>query len=90
MYFWFFYKTRRIDGLASGKGVYICENLQEANEAVEEIFGGKFGEAKNVLIEEFLKGDEMSFFVICDGKNFQKFQTAQDHFWLKQTIFKFL
>ena len=69
----------KVDGLASGKGVYICENSQEANEAVEEIFGGKFGEAKNVLIEEFLKGDEMSFFVICDGNNFQKFQTAQDH-----------
>ena len=69
----------KVDGLASGKGVYICENSQEANEAVEEIFGGKFGKAKNVLIEEFLKGDEMSFFVICDGNNFQKFQTAQDH-----------
>ena len=69
----------KADGLASGKGVYICENLHEANESVKEIFGGKFGEAKNVLIEEFLKGDEMSFFVICDGKNFQKFQTAQDH-----------
>ena len=69
----------KADGLASGKGVYICENLYEANEAVKEIFGGKFGETKKVLIEEFLKGDEMSFFVICDGKNFQKFQTAQDH-----------
>ena len=69
----------KADGLASGKGVYICENLNNANEAIKEIFGGKFGEAKNVLIEEFLKGDEMSFFVICDGKNFQKFQTAQDH-----------
>ena len=69
----------KTDGLASGKGVYICENLQEANKAVKEIFGGKFGEAKNILIEEFLKGDEMSFFVICDGKCFQKFQTAQDH-----------
>jgi phosphoribosylamine--glycine ligase len=69
----------KADGLASGKGVYICENSHEANESVKEIFGGKFGEAKNVLIEEFLKGDEMSFFVICDGKNFQKFQTAQDH-----------
>ncbi len=67
------------DGLASGKGVYICENSYSANEAVKEIFDGKFGEAKNVLIEEFLKGDEMSFFVICDGKNFQNFQTAQDH-----------
>ena len=69
----------KADGLASGKGVYICENSHEANESVKEIFGGKFGEAKNVLIEEFLKGDEMSFFVICDGKNFQNFQTAQDH-----------
>ena len=69
----------KADGLASGKGVYICENLYSANEAVKEIFDGKFGEAKNVLIEEFLKGDEMSFFVICDGKNFQNFQTAQDH-----------
>ena len=69
----------KADGLASGKGVYICENSYSANEAVKEIFDGKFGEAKNVLIEEFLKGDEMSFFVICDGKNFQKFQTAQDH-----------
>jgi len=69
----------KADGLASGKGVYICENSHAANEAVKEIFGGKFGEAKNILIEEFLKGDEMSFFVICDGKNFQKFQTAQDH-----------
>jgi len=69
----------KADGLASGKGVYICESSYEANESVKEIFGGKFGEAKNVLIEEFLKGDEMSFFVICDGKNFQKFQTAQDH-----------
>jgi len=69
----------KVDGLASGKGVYICENLYSANEAVKEIFDGKFGEAKNVLIEEFLKGDEMSFFVICDGKNFQNFQTAQDH-----------
>ena len=69
----------KADGLAAGKGVYICENLNTAGKAVKEIFNGKFGEAKNVLIEEFLKGDEMSFFVICDGKNFQKFQTAQDH-----------
>ena len=69
----------KADGLASGKGVYICEDSYSANKAVKEIFDGKFGEAKNVLIEEFLKGDEMSFFVICDGKNFQNFQTAQDH-----------
>ena len=69
----------KADGLAAGKGVYICENIKIANNAVEEIFNGKFGIAKNVLIEEFLKGEEMSYFVISDGKTFKKFQTAQDH-----------
>ena len=69
----------KADGLAAGKGVYICENKQESIQAVKEIFEGKFGEAKNVLIEEFLKGEEMSYFVISDGKIFKKFQTAQDH-----------
>jgi phosphoribosylamine--glycine ligase len=47
--------------------------------AVEEIFNGKFGEAKNVLIEEFLKGEEMSYFIISDGTTIKKFETAQDH-----------
>ena len=47
--------------------------------AVEEIFNGKFGEAKNVLIEEFLKGEEMSYFIISDGTTFKSFETAQDH-----------
>ena len=69
----------KADGLASGKGVYICEKKEEYIEAVKEIFGGKFGEAKQILIEEFLKGEEMSFFVICDGENYKKFSTAQDH-----------
>jgi len=46
---------------------------------VEEIFNGKFGIAKNILIEEFLSGEEMSYFIISDGKIFKKFQTAQDH-----------
>ena len=69
----------KADGLASGKGVYICENMKVATKAVEEIFNGKFGVAKNILIEEFLKGEEMSYFVISDGKTFKKFQTAQDH-----------
>ena len=44
----------KADNLASGKGVYICNNNDEANNAVEEIFNGKFGKAKNLLIEEFL------------------------------------
>ena len=47
--------------------------------AVKEIFQGKFGDAKNVLIEEFLNGEEMSFFVISDGISIQNFGTAQDH-----------
>jgi len=69
----------KADGLASGKGVYICEKLKEAEVAISEIFDGKFGVAKNVLIEEFLKGEEMSYFIISDGIKFAKFQTAQDH-----------
>ena len=60
-------------------GVYICENKNQSIEAIKEIFGGKFGEANNVLIEEFLKGEEMSFFIISDGISFQNFGTAQDH-----------
>ena len=69
----------KADGLAAGKGVYICDYKENAINAIEEIFNGKFGKAKNVLIEEFLKGEEMSYFVISDGKDIQKFQTAQDH-----------
>ena len=69
----------KADNLASGKGVYICENKKQSNEAIKEIFGGKFGEAHNVLIEEFLEGEEMSFFIISDGISFQNFGTAQDH-----------
>ena len=69
----------KADNLASGKGVYICNSLSEAMLAVEEIFNGKFGPTKNLLIEEFLDGEEMSFFVVCDGKSFKTFDTAQDH-----------
>jgi len=69
----------KADNLASGKGVYICNNESDATIAIEEIFNGKFGEAKNLLIEEFLKGEEMSFFTIHDGTNFKTFDTAQDH-----------
>ena len=69
----------KADNLASGKGVYICNSFSEAMLAVEEIFNGKFGPTKNLLIEEFLDGEEMSFFVVCDGKSFKTFDTAQDH-----------
>ena len=69
----------KADGLAAGKGVYICENKDKSTSAVKEIFGGKFGKANRVLIEEFLEGEEMSFFIISDGKSYKKFGTAQDH-----------
>jgi phosphoribosylamine---glycine ligase len=69
----------KADGLAAGKGVYICENVKQSQQAVGEIFNGKFGKAKNVLIEEFLKGEEMSFFIISDGITYREFGTAQDH-----------
>ena len=51
----------KADGLAAGKGVYICETIESSTNAVKEIFNGKFGIAKEVLIEEFLEGEEMSF-----------------------------
>ena len=69
----------KADGLASGKGVYICDEKKEAEIAIKEIFAGKFGIAKNLLIEEFLKGEEMSYFIITDGKTIKRFDTAQDH-----------
>ena len=69
----------KADGLAAGKGVYISENYTEASKAVHEIFDGKFGNAENLLIEEFLLGEEMSFFIISDGQNYKMFGTAQDH-----------
>ena len=69
----------KADGLAAGKGVYICENKNQGQQATKEIFGGKFGEASKLLIEEFLTGEEMSFFIISDGINIKKFGTAQDH-----------
>ena len=69
----------KADGLAAGKGVYICENQLQAMDAVNEIFEGKFGLADKILIEEFLNGEEMSYFIISDGKSFKKFETAQDH-----------
>ena len=69
----------KADGLASGKGVYICENKNDSEVAIDEIFNGKFGVANNLLIEEFLVGEEMSYFIVTDGKTIKKFGTAQDH-----------
>ena len=69
----------KADGLASGKGVYICRNFDDAKIASEEIFNGKFGRADQILVEEFLDGEEMSYFIVTDGKNFKFFGSAQDH-----------
>ena len=69
----------KADGLASGKGVYICKNFNDAKIASKEIFNGKFGSAKQILIEEFLEGEEMSYFIVTDGINYKFFGSAQDH-----------
>ena len=69
----------KANNLASGKGVYICDNKDQGNAAIDEIFNGKFGKAENLLIEEFLIGEEMSFFILTDGISLKKFGTAQDH-----------
>ncbi len=69
----------KADGLAAGKGVYICKDVESSKIAVSEIFDGKFGKADQILIEEFLEGDEMSYFIISDGASYKSFNTAQDH-----------
>ena len=69
----------KADGLAAGKGVYICKNFEDAKKGVKEIFDGKFGKADEILIEDYLSGEEMSFFILYDNKSFKVFNTAQDH-----------
>ena len=69
----------KVDGLAAGKGVTICNSKDEAQKEVKEILDGKFLSSRTVIIEEFLKGEELSYFVLCDGKNFKFFGSAQDH-----------
>lgn len=70
----------KADGLAAGKGVLIIESLDEAVNEIEEMFNGKFGEAGNkVVIEEFLKGIEISVFVLTDGKNYITLPEAKDY-----------
>jgi phosphoribosylamine---glycine ligase len=68
----------KADGLAAGKGVTVAMNLAEAKYAVREIFAGRFGEGECV-IEEFMEGEEASFFALSDGVNVLPLATAQDH-----------
>ncbi|MEP1591288.1 phosphoribosylamine--glycine ligase, partial [Sulfitobacter sp.] len=70
----------KADGLAAGKGVIIAETRDSAVAAINDMFDGSFGEAgAEVVIEEFLTGEEASFFAITDGKSVVPFGTAQDH-----------
>ncbi|MFS8180339.1 phosphoribosylamine--glycine ligase [Pseudovibrio denitrificans] len=70
----------KADGLAAGKGVIIAMNEQEALDAVDSCFDGAFGDAgAEVVVEEFLEGEEASFFVLSDGVNALPLATAQDH-----------
>tara|TARA_Y100000590_G_C15688677_1_gene1002597 strand:+ start:51 stop:1322 length:1272 start_codon:yes stop_codon:yes gene_type:complete len=67
------------DGLAAGKGVTICQSREEALEDINKILNGKFKTSNKVIIEEFLKGEEASYFVITDGINYIPIGSAQDH-----------
>jgi phosphoribosylamine--glycine ligase len=70
----------KADGLAAGKGVVIAENLKTAKAELKEFFSGKFGDASTtVVIEEFMEGQEVSFFALSDGKTAMPLIGAQDH-----------
>lgn len=70
----------KADGLAAGKGVIIAETVAQAHAAIDDMFGGAFGGAgAEVVIEEFMTGEEASFFVLCDGTDVLPIGTAQDH-----------
>ena len=70
----------KADGLAAGKGVVVAMTEKEALAAVDMMFGGGFGEAgAEVVVEEFMRGEEASFFALCDGEHALPLATAQDH-----------
>ncbi|ANY19073.1 Phosphoribosylamine--glycine ligase [Tsuneonella dongtanensis] len=70
----------KADGLAAGKGVVIAETSEDAEAALAEMFGGQFGDAgAEVVIEEFMEGEEVSFFALTDGASVLAFGSAQDH-----------
>ncbi len=69
----------KADGLASGKGVFICKNKKAALQKCKAINKGKFKSSKKFVVEEFLSGEEASYFILSDGKSYKFFGTAQDH-----------
>jgi len=69
----------KADGLAAGKGVSVCTSIGEALKKTKEILDGKFKSSHQVVLEEFLEGEELSYFVIVDKNSYHFFGTAQDH-----------
>ncbi len=70
----------KADGLAAGKGVIVAMDEQTALDAIDDMFGGAFGGAgAEVVIEEFMEGEEASYFILCDGEDALPIGTAQDH-----------
>tara|TARA_Y100000590_G_C15723369_1_gene1014293 strand:+ start:356 stop:1624 length:1269 start_codon:yes stop_codon:yes gene_type:complete len=69
----------KADGLAAGKGVSICKSIRDAMKNTKEILNGKFKSSRRVVLEEFLSGEEISYFVIVDKNSYRFFGSAQDH-----------
>ena len=69
----------KADGLASGKGVVVCASIEEALKNTKEILEGKFKSSRQVVLEEFLEGEELSYFSIVDENSYHFFGSAQDH-----------
>jgi len=69
----------KADGLAAGKGVSVCNSIEEAVKNTKEILDGKFKSSHQVVLEEFLEGEELSYFVIVDKSSYLSFGSAQDH-----------
>tara|TARA_A100001011_G_scaffold385276_1_gene459010 strand:- start:116 stop:1378 length:1263 start_codon:yes stop_codon:yes gene_type:complete len=74
----------KADGLAAGKGVTICKTQRQIFKVSSEIFKGKFKSSSKLVLEEFLEGEEASYFAIVDKKNFKFFGSAQDHKKVKE------
>ena len=69
----------KADGLAAGKGVSVCTSIKDALKNTKEILDGKFKSSNQVVLEEFLQGEELSYFVIVDKNSYHFFGSAQDH-----------
>ena len=69
----------KADGLAAGKGVTVCSSIEEALKNTKDILEGKFKSSNKVVLEEFLEGEELSYFVIVDENSYHFFGSAQDH-----------